>query len=343
MVSYRIIGVLGLMSILLFACENSGKNAVEYFDFVNQAELKITQNNFDSAAEYYEEAFDKIDKPFGKDLYNAAIINSIIGDQKSLHDYLQILINNTEELSFIESTLVGPYISQKEWDRVLGQREIRYDKLLRSEMKRINERDQLFRPHYDTHMDTIEKIRKENLNRIFDFTRNKEFPGHQEMGYSRNLKEQPHHIVLYHTTQRRSQDKKVDRIDDLLREAVYGGKLDPEQAISYLRYQNDMGAGPYEIYTVFQVQHPLLPDSLQNKSWEKTYDQSIRKKADSVRNTWLANSMQEMSVKAKYLKSAEHPFIFSGIHREIYQLPLEMSKKEVMERYERQTSRGMEY
>src|SRR5690606_11059710 len=318
MTSYKIIGILGLISILLTGCENSVAKVVKYHNTVNQAELQITENNFKDAAKLYEDAFDKIDKPFGKDLYNAAIVTSIIGDQKKLHDYLQILINNTEDLSFIESTLLGPYISREKWNEIISQREIAYDKSLRSEMLYIAERDQWFRPQYDTHMDTIEKIRKENLDRIFQSTPGREFPGHQEIGYSRNLRGQPHHIVLHHTAQRRSQDKSVGQLDEILKDAVYMGKLDPEQAISYLEYQEDMGAGPYEIFTVFQIQHPLLPDSLQDKSWERTYDKFTRIEADRVRKTWLAGSLGDLSIKAKYLKTTQHPFIFPGIQRNIY-------------------------
>lgn len=325
--------VLGLLILFCLSCEGTEPTVEEYFVTVNKAELEIVRDNLKTAADYYNAAFKLMEKPFGKDVYNAIIVNSEIGDKSRALDLVGLLVNNMDDLTFIETNLKGKYFTAEEWKIVVSDRQFNYDKSLRQTMDSIKEKDQLFRSLYNTHMDTIEKIRKENLQRIFNLTTPKGLPSHYELGYPDNLRDQDYLVVLHHTAQMRSQDKGIFKLDSLLYQRVNTGRLDPELAIQYLAYQNDPGEGPFEVYPIIQLKHPLLPDSLQKKLWRRKLTQQEKVKANSIRWKWSANSLDNIVTKAQFIERTKHPFIFSSVNRAIFMLREDLDKEQIMDQY----------
>lgn len=305
-----------------------------YHELVNKAELQIVSSNFPKAAELYKSAFDQIDLPFGKDLFNCALCYGKINNKKALLENLQALVDYMADLKKIESAFLNKYISEDEWNNLIAKRMVRYDENLRNEMLEINARDQLFRPDYDNYDDTINANRIFNLNRILELTAEYGFPSQREIGFADGLWHQPHYIVLHHTAQRRSRDKYILDLEPVLFQAVNTGRMEPDFAIQYMEYQNDQEKGRFETYNVWQIWHPLLPDSLNNKLFLPKLDNAQKEESNAIRSKWLACSIEDIATKAAYLNAnPDEEFIFISVGKSIAMLRDDYDAEDAMKQY----------
>lgn len=327
-----------ILTLILSCSETKKYNSEKYFEHINNAELAICEENFAKALSEFEIAFAAIEKPFGKDVFNASLSGQLTKEYKKRDGFLQQIINNSDELDFVKSTFVGEYMTYQEWKELISKKELKYDEALRMEFNEIHYRDQLFRPMYETHDDTINSIRKINLKRILDFADSVGFPSHIELGYSNYLRNQPQDIVLHHTAQRRSYDKTVIDLEPILKSAVKNGRFDPEQAIFYLNFQDDREKGVFEVYSSWQYRHPLLPDSLNNKVWLPKLDEEQILKANQKRKEFFANSLVDISRKANFLNKSELPFIFSSVKKSTANLRDDFDRETALEQYQMMTS-----
>lgn len=333
--------ILLLASIL--SCSKSKEyNSQKYFEHINNAELAICVENFEKAISEYEIAFGTIEKPFGKDVFNSALSCQLIKDYDKRDNYLQQIINNSNELDFVKSVFVNNYMTEQEWNKLVSKKELKYIETLRTEFNEIQARDQLFRPMYETHDDTINSNRKINLKRILELTDSDGFPSQVELGYDNYLRRQPHDIVLHHTAQRRSYDKSVIDLEPILKSAVGNGRFDPEQAIFYLNFQNDPEKGKFEVYSSWQYKHPLLPDSLNNKVWFPKLNEEQLSKVDEKRKEWFANSISDIETKTEFLNKSGLPFVFTSVRKSIANLHDDFDKETALEQYNGITSSMIE-
>lgn len=321
----------------------AARNSIKYFDLINQAELFICDGKFETAAHNYKLAFSEIEKPFGKDVYNAALACQFANNIVERNNHLQVIINNSDDLDFVKAKFVVQYMTQEEWQNLLDKRQIEFDPKLRQEFKDILDLDQLYRPMYDTHDDTINANRKINLKRILALTDSVGFPSHIELGYTRNFRGQNHDIVLHHTAQRRSYDKSVTDLEDILFKAVNEKRFDPETAIFYMNFQNDLEKGKFEVYSTWQYKHPLLPDSLNAKVWLPKLNAKQRAEAESKRQEWNANSLDNIAAKSNFKSSSNLPFIFTSIKNSIGNMPKDFTKEKALEKYKSFTKYLEEY
>ncbi len=316
----------------------------KYFELINQAELHICDNEFNAALNFYENAFKQIDKPFGKDVFNAALVGVKLNKKEVLEKNIQKIINNSNDLNFVKSFFVDKYITNNEWDNLLNQKQIEYNEGFRKKIKEVLSRDQLFRPIYEVYDDTINANRKINLRIIDEITDSIDgFPSHQELGYTERLRTQNHYIVLHHTGQRRSYDKSVVDMEKVLYSAVHTGRFDPEYAIQYMRYQNDLEKGVFEVYATEQYKHSLLPDSLNNKIWLPYLSDERKKSANSMRQKWLANSIDDIVKKTKFLSTNDDGFIFTSVNKSTRYLKEDFDKQTAIDQYNMGTAVKVEY
>ncbi len=333
-----------LFLFFLFACQSvPEKDIPAYHQLINEAELYICDGGYSEALSKYDLAFAKIDKPFGKDLHNAALASYLIGNKTRGNEYLQQIINNSDDLDKVKEKIVGFHLTEEEWQQLLAKRVIAYDPALRQEFKEIRERDQLFRPLYDTHDDTINANRIINMNRILELTEKQGFPAHQELGYQRYLRGQKHNIVLHHTAQRRSYDKSVTDLEPILFQAIQEGRFDPETAIIYMNYQNDQEKGRFQVFSTWQYKHPLLADSLNDKIWIPMLDEQEQQEANAIRKKWYANSLEDLARKSFFLNQNNPPFIFTGVQKSIGHFREDISLEKALEQYEIATMMKEEY
>ena len=332
-----------ILLILLCSCSKAKDfNAPEYYKHINQAELAICNTDFEEALNEYRTAFTKIEKPFGKDLFNAALVSELKNYHQIRDAYLQDIINNSNDLGFVESVFVGHYMNEEEWKILVNNRVVKYDQELYREFEHMRAEDQLFRPMYGTHDDTINAIRKRNLEQIKKLTDSIGFPSHIELGYSKTFWNQPHDMVLHHTAQRRSYDKSVIDLEPILRSAVESGRFDPEKAILYLNFQDDREKDYFEVYSSWQHKHPLLPDSLNNKVWYMKLNAEQRQMANATREKWFANSIEEIEVKSKYLNDTGLPFVFTSVRKSIGLMEDDLDKESALRQYHARTEYEIE-
>jgi len=327
----------------LTQCDCNNPSIKEYHELTNQAELSLCKGEYVEASNYYLQAFKKIEKPFGHDVFNASICNQLANRLIDRNSNLQLLINNSEDISKVKSTFVGTYISEDEWDALIVNSTVAYDSKLRKEVDEIFERDQLFRPMYDTHNDTINANRIINMNRIISLTDSIGFPSQIELGYTKSLRGQNHYIVLHHNAQKRSGDKNVLDLEPLLCKAVDEGRFDPEKAIFYLNFQNDVDKKNFEVYSTWQYKQPLLPDSLNNKIWLPDLTTEAVKNANKVRSKWNADKLEQIAIKSDFLTKSDFPFIFTSVMRSTGNMPSDLSIEEAIEQYKMMTERKIEY
>lgn len=317
-------------------CNNEA--ITKYHRLTNKAELEICEGDFDKASKNYSLAFREIKKPFGHDVYNAALSNQLSNNLDERNVNLQLLINNSDDLGMLKSIFVNTYIDENQWNSFIEKRTPEYDSALRNEFKSIWERDQLFRPMYETHDDTIQANRIINMNRILSITDSLGFPSQIELGFRESLRGQNHDVVLVHTSQRRSSDKNTINLEPILCKAVKEGRFDPEQAISYLHFQNDTDKRDFEVYSTWQYRHHLLPDSLNNKIWLANLSEEKYERANEIRKKWNADQLDDIATKSDFMSRSNLPFIFTSVMTFIENMPTDLSEEEALEQYKMSTS-----
>lgn len=319
-------------------CNYNNEAITKYYILTNKAEIAICDGDFDRASKNYSLAFREIKKPFGHDVYNAALSNHLSNNLDNRNLNLQLLINNSDDLSLLKSIFVNTYIDENLWNSFIEKRTTEYDSSLRNEFKSIWERDQLFRPMYETHDDTIQANRKINMNRILSITDSLGFPSQIELGYRKSLRGQNHDVVLVHTSQRRSGDKNIIDLEPILCKAVNEGRFDPEQAISYLHFQNDKDKGNFEVYSTWQYRHHLLPDSLNNKIWLPSLNKEKYESANRIRKKWNADQLDDIAIKSDFISRSNIPFIFTSVMTFVENMPEDLTLEEALEQYKMSTS-----
>jgi hypothetical protein len=321
----------------LTKCNYKNDTITKYHILINKAEIAICNGDFDSASKNYSLAFREIKKPFGPDVYNAALSNQFSNNLDERNLNLQLLINNSDDLSTLKSIFVNTYIDENLWNSLVEKRTTEYDVRLRNEFKSIFERDQLFRPMYETHDDTIQANRIINMNRILSITDSLGFPSQIELGFRNSLRGQNHDVVLVHTAQRRSSNKNIIDLEPILCKAVNEGRFDPEQAISYLHFQNDKEKGNFEVFSTWQYRHHLLPDSLNNKIWLPNLNKEKYERANEIRKKWNADQLDAIVIKSDFMSRSNIPFIFTSVMTFVENMPTDLTLEEALEQYERAT------
>lgn len=129
----------------------------------------------------------------------------------------------------------------------------------------------------------------------------------------------------------------------MLFKAVQEGRFDPESAITYLNFQNDLEKGTFEVYSTWQYMHPLLPDTLNNKVWLKKLGDEQKNEANKKRREWNASSLEDIAVKATFVAKSNLPFIFTSVRQSIGNLGAELDKESALIQYNLFTQSMEEY
>lgn len=329
-----------------FSCNQPQEiNIPRYYELVKAAEMQIVNEEFKEAVNLYQNAFPLIEKPFGKDVFNAALASQLANMPDERDKYLQIIINNSENAEKTKSVFVGPYLNEREWNSLIEQKVIAYDPVKRTEFEGILKKDQLYRPHYDEFDSIIEVNEKSNMQQIISYSEAYGFPSQIKLGYPEDLVSQGHHIVLLHVARRRAEDKSIMNLKNMMKSALDAGRLDPEVALTYLYYQKDESDSakflPLSQYWVFK--HDALSDSLNSIVRRDSGNPAEVKAHNEFREKWFTTTLTKRKEKLHFLKKTKLPFIFSSVNRNMNTIDFSflISEDELPEKYEAMT-RGME-
>jgi hypothetical protein len=206
----------------------SGQKLNDYYSFIYKAEDCILSNQYDSASFYYSKAM-KYKKPFGKDTYNF-LVASIKSRQLDIADKcirelirLGATINSLSKNKTIQGYIDSVSMRDKQ---KLASIKITYNKVYRSELKKLQDRDQQVRKDvtaYTTNKDITKKVDKENTDRLLELIKKYGFPSEQKIGIDEQSYEIPYFpLLMIH--QRKGEFQQYD-FSEILTNAYKKGQL----------------------------------------------------------------------------------------------------------------------
>lgn len=254
-------------------CE-SGGSLKKYYSAINQAELFVIENKYDSAVRQYNQAFINNSKPFAKDLYNALLCNCKIKDHKKAYRYMYQLaqlgypVDKMQRQKVCDDFWLSSYATKaKNLNKTVKPI---YDPLYRRIMYDMVYKDQQFRVmpgSYTLYGDTIYKIDKKNVNLFRKCIKKYGFPSEYKIGIDSSGVIQPiYWVIIIHQS---TSDKQVYNFSADLRTAISRGDLE-NHAGAQMIMRND-GVAWFDAWGLVEVQF----DSI-------TYKKNINGNADTI-------------------------------------------------------------
>jgi hypothetical protein len=239
-----------------FAQKNS--NWRTYYALVDTAEINIVDSVYQKALSYYNKAFNIVEIPYGKDLYNAALCASKIGDYTKTTDLLNHLVEKgIAKVYFEDNDYFMEYRKSQSWKDFVDNYNIQRNKYnaninshLKDKFKNMLDRDQYYTVRkYNTGYGDSCFI--ENYKQIKDFIEiiNKYgFPDENLIGLTTLPFENIYGLIIIHFFQNKDYfnhprffndekrneyiNKGIDfnsiNLDSILKVAVFQGKYHPQ-------------------------------------------------------------------------------------------------------------------
>lgn len=318
--------------VVFTGCNHERQHDVEnYHQLVSKAELAICDEDFREALDNYGLAFRQTKRPFATDVYNAALAAQAQGTRAERDQYLQDLIDGSDDLEFIKYTFLSNFMTVQEWEILETNRERKYDATLRAEMAEMGKRNRKRASANESGSKNTDVYA--DFQRLQEISNASSFPSHIEIGYSENLRRQPHHQVLRSVAELKYTEDTSQELEPLLRTAVDEGRLDPELALFYLNLYGEAGKGPFELYRGKQFSHVGLPGEMITAFWVTRLDKTQKDAANSIRKSWYADQLEDIEPKAVYSQNSTWPFIFTSVRKSVTQLDGDLSKEKALEQY----------
>lgn len=201
-----------LTFVLLLSCtssfgqQNANKcNIREYGNYVNLAELAITDSAYQKAYDYYENAFNHINSPFAIDRYNATVCAALLGDyEKCRKNIIYLLGKGINKVSIAENEVFKDFLLSETGKGILDlEIEPTYNINLRRVYDSILTADQSFRQldplnAFKLHLDTILKIDASNVKLMNELINKYGWPTEDLIGIGNTMNQQQYEIIIIH-------------------------------------------------------------------------------------------------------------------------------------------------
>ncbi|MBX2841771.1 MAG: exocyst complex component Sec6 family protein [Flammeovirgaceae bacterium] len=221
-----------------------------YYPNINQAELLLISEKHDKALEHYVIAFKNVPTPYARDIFNAAVCGTLIGDYETAFKLLEQLIIKGTAITFLKSMDVfSPLVNDLRWETFVQNYPRNRKKYLqtinlplRKELEWMAAMDQHFRLKDNgmaVYQDTIAQIDQSNINRFNGIIEKFGFPGEDLIGVDNPVSAPPYHTILNHLCHKASlgQGKGIAEINFPLQEFVKYGKLSPYRFANFIDQQ----------------------------------------------------------------------------------------------------------
>jgi len=217
------------------------QNYINYHKEINNAELKIVESDFQNSLNNYQKAFELVDKPFAKDLYNASLCS-----EKSKNDSLTYILVKQQlqkgiPLKFFKSKSYKHFQKSKYW-KELKKEEKNLIKLFKqnvnqsylSELKEIEKLDQRIRKRKYGYprSDTIAQVDSLNMSKLVELINKYGYSSENIIGITNPKRTfvKPQNIVLRHFFQGQTLEKaKQNELGKILITALENGEICPIQ------------------------------------------------------------------------------------------------------------------
>ncbi|WP_377487353.1 hypothetical protein [Pontibacter toksunensis] len=216
-----------------------------YHPVINQAELKIVEENYAEALTAYKEAFAAVPSPFARDYYNAAVSAVRLKDEEQAFEYLEKLVLKGVSLPYLERQEAFDSLERtREWKKFVKRYPKQREKYeqginapLRADLDELYARDQYFRQAEGglrVHGDTIRKIEADNITNLLNWINDYGYPGEALIGVADTLEELPRFSIVI---QRQTAARKGYDFKSILAKAVKEGRMAPQPAAYLLDQQ----------------------------------------------------------------------------------------------------------
>jgi hypothetical protein len=229
----------------------------DYYAFIDSAEIYVVDSMYQNAMSYYNKAFVLVDKPYGKDLYNAALCSNNIGAYKITTNLLNKLVDKGITKDYFEGNkYLTNYRNSESWKVFLNGYEAHRDTLrkyknldLRKQLSKMVSRDQYFARLKNTpgYGDSVFLVTDQNIKDIIRIIHDNGFPDENLIGLDELPSECLFEIILIHfqqckayfndpkfvNSEKRNEflQKGVNfnsiNLDSILRVAIFQGKYNP--------------------------------------------------------------------------------------------------------------------
>lgn len=240
----------------------TSKKWTEYYALIDSAEISIVDSIYNSALNYYNKAFSIVDKPYGKDLYNASLCASNLEAFKTTTFLLNQLVDKGITRDYFENhKYFASYRNSDSWKEFLNSYEVHRDTLrkhinldLRNKIIKMIDRDQYFtQKKYDPgYGDSVFIVGYKNVKNILEIINYYGFPDSNMIGLEELSSECLFQIILIHfyqckayfndpkfiNSERRIEfiKKGIDfnyiNLDSILKNAIFEGKYNPTSMYS---------------------------------------------------------------------------------------------------------------
>ncbi len=280
----KLITILFLIEISINAVNAQVDYTKFYHNLINQAEIKIVEDEYNEALDLYLKAFKAVPHAFVKDYYNATVC--AIKIQKFDTSFVlmdSLVIKGVNKSIFTTFSIFNALKNKPQWQAFLLNFEKSHQLFLNKKnvqleriLKGIQYSDQEFRAKpnsYQEYSDTIKKIDKNNVRLLKNLIEKYGFPNENLIGRENPMEDNiPSFIVFFHQCQKMSQNTEDYDFTSIQIEAVKKGELDPHFLAEWLSHQakpeTDLrGWGIFQITTPSGKKSPfaVMKTSLQQK------------------------------------------------------------------------------
>ncbi len=187
-----------------------GQDYIEYHKLINKAEIKIVESDFENSLNHYQKAFEMVDKPFAKDLYNASLCSEKLNNDSITYLLVKQQVQKGIPLKFFKSKYYMHFKKSNFWETLkreektlirLAKQNVNQDYL--NKLKELEKLDQKIRKRkYGYPMsDTIRKVDSINMLKLVSLIDKFGYPSENVIGIKIPkiiTWVKPHNIALRH-------------------------------------------------------------------------------------------------------------------------------------------------
>ncbi len=304
-----------LLSVTLLNAQDAGRT---YHDYINTAELSITEDDYKTALMQYNEAFVTTGVSFTADLYNAAVCAVKLNKRDEVLKFADKLAEKGVGEHFFNKNIFKEYRSDKAFKKITAKAEEveqRYEKNNKAYSEKLKEfvtlddgynklRLKKYSEYYEV-PDTLETLFRTNTQNLFDYIKKNGFYTEEKIGasvVSDTIVRVAHDadVVFLHYLEMGKDRNLLQDIKNLYVSNLNGGKIPPSHISSIVRMTEhifgDVGEYAYKIYQCKLYKMNKLPEP---------------EKVAKYRQEYLFDSIDDYGRKLAFVYERNKDFIFN--------------------------------
>lgn len=218
---------------LVFAqnIELENKDLINYYDFINKAELAIVDNKLNDADNLYKHAFQIFKYPHAKDIYNSMIVALKIGDHKNSYSQFRALqcLGYPFDKSFIRDNFKSFHAASEKCTIHLN---LKYKSTLDSLYLIDQSSRRLSNGNYKKYQKEITRNDSIASVNLFRLIKQNGFPNEYNIGiYEKSdISLQKFYFIIWHQLATNIYSSQKVNFSEVLNEALNSGKITPQNA-----------------------------------------------------------------------------------------------------------------